>query len=101
MTWNEKAEDYTGAHHTYEHLGYGENMRFHKMFVKGARWQRQQLRSDEAVERVAESMWSTDPAPALTPFDGPETWDRQEPEVKNDYRKAAREAITALLGEAS
>lgn len=99
MNWDEKTEDHASAHHTYEHRGYRENKRFHKMFVKGAEWQRDQLRTDEAVELAAEAIWSTDPAPALEPFDGPDTWDGQEPEVKNDYRKAVRTVISVLLGE--
>lgn len=43
MNWAEAAEDYATDHHTYEHLGYDENMRFHKMFAKGAEWQRGQI----------------------------------------------------------
>lgn len=60
MSWDEKAEDYAGAHHTYEHLGYGENMRFHKKFVAGAKWQRDQIRTDEAIERAADWLCKDD-----------------------------------------
>lgn len=60
---------------------------------------RADVRTDEAIERVAESIWTTDPEPALEPFDGPETWEVLEPELKDDYRHAARHAINSLLGE--
>lgn len=99
MNWDEKAEDYAGAHHTYEHRSPEDNRLIEKEIVHGARWQRDQLRTDEAIERVAESIWTTDPESALEPFDGPETWEVLEPELKDDYRHAARHAITALLGE--
>ena len=90
MNWDEKAEDYAGAHHTYEHLGYGENMRFHKKFVAGAKWQRDQLRTDEAVERAARAV-----------FDGEYSgaWDAVAEWMREDCRIAARAAITALIGE--
>lgn len=101
MNWEEKADGHANAHHTYEHLGYGENMRFHKMFVKGAEWQRDQLRTDEAVERVA--LWLTG---MLTPFeDWPSNEDLEggpagdrDVEFKEAWMKEARAAINALLG---
>lgn len=91
-TWDEKAEDYAVAHHTYEHLGYGENMRFHKKFAAGAKWQRDQLRTDEAVDLVARGIcrrnWPKD-------SDFEYYWRR----YGDDFRADARAAITELLGE--
>lgn len=93
MNWNEKAEDYANSHHTYEHLGYGENMRFHKKFIAGARWQRDQLRTDEAVERAARG---------IARLDLDEEWPDEtiiDDEYKAECHETARTAIDALLGE--
>ena len=53
--------------------------------VRGARWQRDQLRTDDAVERVAEAMHENDCGCG----DGTDDW----------YRGLARTAVNALLGE--
>lgn len=101
--WDEKAEDYAGAHHTYEHLS-GEMNEWHYVgIIKGAKWQRDQLRTDEAVERVAEAIYRSHDS--YTHFTA-KPWaemvkskDRANKfRVKQD-RKAARAAIDALLGE--
>lgn len=97
VNWDEKAEDYAGAHHTFEHLGYGENMRFHKKFVAGAKWQRDKLRTDEAVERVAEAEFVREQAD-YEYFDR-EDWGDQHPSNQDVFRSRARAAITALIGE--
>lgn len=65
-------------------------------FNTGARWQREQLRTDEAVERAAESQWDRD--------DHDNMWndtdhDAQCPDLRNDYRDDARAVINALIGE--
>lgn len=52
LGWDEKAADHAVAHHTYEHLSPNENALYVSGFTCSARWQRDQLRSDEAVERV-------------------------------------------------
>lgn len=85
VTWEEKAEDYAVAHHTYEHLSFDENALYTSGFVSGARWQRDQLRTDDAVERVAEAMHENDCGCG----DGTDDW----------YRGLARTAVNALLGE--
>ena len=41
--WDEKAEDYAVAHHTYEYLTPDENAYYTSGFVRGARWQREAL----------------------------------------------------------
>lgn len=90
MSWDEKAEDHAVAHHTYEHMTLGENDDGYRMFVKGASWQRDQLRSDEAVERVARELCERT---AQIPFE-------QAPGfIQEAWRGDARAAITALLGE--
>ncbi|AZL04998.1 MAG: hypothetical protein ACTMKZ_13560 [Brevibacterium aurantiacum] len=98
MSWVGKAEDHASAHHTYEHLGYGENMRIHKVFVEGAKWQRDQLRTDEAVERMAQGILATF-AEVI------EAQDRRLPPTTDVQRrhaeKYARAAIKALVGEES
>ena len=78
MNWDEKAEDYAVAHHTYEHLTPDENAYYTSGFVRGAHWQREALLSDEAVERVAD---------ILEALDG------------DDYLTVARVALTAAIGD--
>lgn len=97
MNWDEKAEDYAGAHHTYEHRTEGENLFGAAMFVKGANWQRDELRTDEAVERVADWMCHEDHGYTLDEHDG---W-CQDPscDLVESYRQSARAAITALIGD--
>lgn len=73
------------------------------LFIDAARWQRDQLRTDEAVERVAEAIYRSHDS--YTHFTA-KPWaemvkskDRANKyRVKQD-REAARAAITALLGE--
>ncbi|MCD1287320.1 MULTISPECIES: hypothetical protein [unclassified Brevibacterium] len=97
MNWDEKAEDYAGAHHTYEHLPAEENYPRLIMFRKGAKWQREQLRTKEAVERVARGLFARDMG------DGPAAakWDNVAEGIRQNYRADARAAITALTGEES
>ena len=54
MTWDEKAEDHAVAHHTYEHMTDGATALGHRMVKEGARWQREQILSDDVIERVAD-----------------------------------------------
>ena len=88
--WNRNAPDF--LHLRAKHHAEGQRA-FQQLLTET----RSDLLAEEAVERVAESIWSTDPAPALEAFDGPETWAEQDDEMKDDYRKAARAAIDALL----
>lgn len=102
MNWDEKADDYAVAHHTYEHMTPNVNAKIYMGFVLGARWQRDQLRTDEAVERVA--LWLTG---MLTPFEG---WPTNEDlggsptgdldtEFKHAWMDEAGALIRALIGE--
>lgn len=101
MTWDEKAEDYAVAHFTDEHRPTLENINGYRRFAAGARWQRAQLLSAEAVERVAAETiesFGDDDHPTIDNLvvndDG--TVDLEgsfSPEV------IARAAINALLGE--
>lgn len=60
MSWDEKAEDHAVAHHTYEHMHPAVNARIYMGFVLGARWQREQLLTDGAVERLANFLFEDD-----------------------------------------
>ena len=86
MNWDEKAEDYAVAHHTYEHLTPDENAYYTSGFVRGARWQRQALLSDDAVERVARAMdenFNPDRHPIMAAM----------------FRDYAKTALTAAIGD--
>lgn len=101
MSWDEKAEDHAVAHHTYEHMTLGENDDGYRMFVKGASWQRDQLRTDMAVERVARLLACLEPGeewPSNETLGGNLTGTRDH-EYRDGMRDQAREAIDALLGE--
>lgn len=96
--WDDKADDHAVAHHTYEHMPPAVNAKIYMGFVLGARWQREQLLTDEAVERVADGI--------LASFaEVTEAQDRRLPPATDVQRrhaeKYARAAITALLGEES
>lgn len=90
MNWNELAEGHVVAHHTYEHRTMAENTIMHSRFVAGAQWQRGQLRTDEAVERVAQVMYEDELE---------QSWGYTAEWVRDTYRTLARAAIAALLGE--
>lgn len=97
MSWDEKAEDHASAHHTYEHRGYCENMLLRKKFVDGAKWMRDQLRTDEAVERVADHLYQDEYG---HPMSEHHTWCQIEDCTNTeDFRGSARTAITSLLGD--
>lgn len=86
MNWDQKAEEAT-AGRGYEFSGEAW------AFVEGAKWQRDNLRTDEAIERVARS---------LARLNLGEEWP-DETIIDDEYRdecfETARAAITALLGE--
>lgn len=90
-SWDERAEDYAGSHHIYEHLSYGENEAIQAGFLKGARWQREALLSDEAVERAADAI------------DALLSGESAELEAEGRMREArlneARAALRAVIGE--
>ncbi|MFT9771131.1 hypothetical protein [Brevibacterium casei] len=96
LGWDEKAEDHAVAHHTYEYLSPNENALYASGFTCGARWQRDQLRSDDAVERVAQFMWSERAKGTVHPH---YPWTGLAPQLRDGLRQHARAAINALLGE--
>lgn len=80
-TWDEKAEDYAVTRHTFEHQHQVLDDLGYRWFVQGARWQREALLTDEAVERVAA---------VLADMNG-------EPRVGRFERTMARLALTAAI----
>ena len=94
MNWDEKAEDYAVAHHTYEYLTPDENAYYTSGFVRGARWQRDALLSDESVERAAKELFYGDVDPDLDV-----TWATAHEGVRAEYLAMARNALTAAIGD--
>lgn len=82
-TWDKKTEDYAVAHHTYERLEESVNQWGYRMIREGARWQREALLSDEAVDRVAA---------VLADMNG-------EPRTGRFERTMARVALAAAMGD--
>ncbi|WP_430600315.1 hypothetical protein [Brevibacterium sp. K72] len=91
LGWDEKAVDHAVAHYTNEHRPTLENINGYRRFATGARWQRDQLRSDEAVERVAIHMCATTMQESI--------WPKLSTDEQDEWRAEARAAINALLGE--
>lgn len=99
--WDEKADEAAVRHHTFESMTGEDNERIRYGFWNGAKWQREQLRTDEAVEGAAEAIYRSHDS--YTHFTA-KPWaemvkskDRANKfRVKQD-RKAARAAIDALL----
>ena len=90
MSWDEKAEDYAVAHHTYEHLTPDENAYYTSGFVRGARWMREVLLSEESIERAALGIHASHDRG---------DWDEELPVVQDEYRDMARAALTAAIGD--
>lgn len=96
MNWDEKAE--ARAERWPTDPDHGDcrkcqiNEQVREGFVMGARWQRRQLRSDDAMERVARAI-------ASNSEDKP--WEALSSMGRSMYLKDARAAIAALLGEES
>ena len=59
-------------------------------FHEGARWQREALLSDEAVERAALGIHASHDRG---------DWDEELPVVQDEYRDMARAALTAAIGD--
>ena len=76
MNWDEKAKDYAGGQ--WRPDGGAVSAVANLAIQDGARWQREALLSDEAVERVAD---------ILEALDG------------DDYLTVARVALTAAIGD--
>lgn len=87
---DEKAEDYAVAHHTYDYLSSDENAYYTSGFIRGARWQREALLSEESIERAALGIQASHDRG---------DWDEELPVVQDEYRDMARAALTAAMGE--
>lgn len=92
MNWDEAVDEALEAK---GELAYGDPS-YSGGFEGGARWQRDQLRTDEAVERVAQFMWSERAKGTVHPH---YPWTGLAPQLRDDLRQYARAAINALLGE--
>ena len=88
MNWDNKAYEHAEARN-WEYFGHLPE----QMFEHGAKWQREQLRTNEAIERVARAVWE-------------ESYTREKDRFE-DERKSTRgyckvraeRLITALLGD--
>lgn len=96
--WDDKADDHAVAHHTYEHMPPAVNAKIYMGFVLGARWQRGQLRTEEAVERLASFLFEDDNGESIDQHEKI-CHDVSKCRFRSDYTQFARAAITALLGE--
>lgn len=63
--------------------------------VTGAKWQRDQLRTDEPVERMARALYDRSSEAKWSGM----TWDDMPEDHREGIRKSARIAVDALLGE--
>lgn len=88
-TWDQRAREYAESR-TYEHLSHGENARHEVGVVRGARWQREVLLSDESVERVMLGIHASHDRG---------DWDEELPVVQDECLDMARAALAAALGE--
>lgn len=97
MNWDEKAEDYATAHHTYEHRTMTANAFGYSKFVAGAKWQREQLQDTESVTRLANHLCNADQGETLDEHDK----DCPVPNcgLRAAYMRDARDALAALMGD--
>lgn len=97
MNWDEQAEDHAVAHHTYEHMSDAATSLGHAMVKEGARWQREKLQDDTAVERVAEHLYHQD---FSSPMSDHGSWcTNKDCDLVDGYQVDARHLINALFGE--
>ncbi|RBP66412.1 hypothetical protein DFO66_103359 [Brevibacterium sanguinis] len=99
MNWDEKAQ----AEGTRRHLPIDRPIMVNELcaaqgIVDGARWQREQLSTDEAVERLARGMYNADMRQS---FEGDWIPDfaSSDNRQRDEYLARARAGIDALLGE--
>lgn len=92
VNWDEVAEEAAQP--------FGDCRSHDMRFVHGAQWQREQLRTPEAVERIAEAMFEAD-GEDIEDFEkiGRPTFSNLHKEGRDYYRERAERAIAALLGE--
>lgn len=97
MSWDDLADDAAVRHHTFESMTGEDNERIRYGFWNGAKWQRDQLRTDEAVENLARFLYEDE---RQETFEEHESWcHAPECEARLSYSKHARAVITALLGD--
>ena len=95
MSWEAKAHDEAKRQDHADSDWYAREATW--LFMDGARWQRSALRTDEAVERVAEQLYRDEYQHPMSEHD---TWCQIEDCTNaEDFRDQARAAITALIGE--
>ena len=92
MNWDDKAYEYAEARSS-EYFGYLPE----QMFEHGAKWQRDQLRTDEAVTRLANFLHNDDVGETLNEHE--KSCRITGCEERTLYKNYARAAITALLGD--
>lgn len=69
------------------------------LFAEGVEWQRDQLRTDEAVARLANFLHNDDRGETIDEHEATCERDRGGCDAREIYMDYARKAITALLGE--
>ena len=89
MNWDQKAEDYAG-----------ETGLSREAVLVATRWQRDQLRTDEAVTQLADFLYEYDHGETLDQHVAI-CWRPDDCSVRDSYTRCARAVITALLGEDS
>lgn len=101
MSWADEAN--AKAHTQWYNPDHGDgdcmkcqvNFQVREGFEMGAKWQREQLHTDEAVERAAEAIWERNHGPAEKPV----TWQTTLEEIRDLWREDARAVIAALNQE--
>lgn len=79
-------------------LGLIEYSRTHRTAQEAAQWQREQLRTDEAVERLANFLFEDDNGESIDQHEKI-CHDVSKCRFRSDYTQFARATIDALLGE--
>ena len=92
MNWDDKAYEYAEAR-SGEYFGCLPE----QMFENGAKWQRDQLRTSEAVTRLANFLHNDDVGETLNEHE--KSCQITGCEERTLYKNYARAAITALLGD--
>ncbi|MCD1286502.1 MULTISPECIES: hypothetical protein [unclassified Brevibacterium] len=97
MNWDEKAKRAAAPqcqlHKDCDHLMW-DSMNRPDTFANGARWQRDQLRTDEAVEMVARALVGV-----TFSAEEPAELEKLKDSRWDAFEEDARAAITALIGE--
>ena len=91
MTWDEKAAD-AAIEYAKPQMRPVQTVSDHMAdaFHEGARWQREALLSDDAVERAAHGIHASHDRG---------DWEHEPAEVLDEYLEMARAALIAVIGE--